>query len=537
MRSRLDRPPGMDVSRVVSEGYKVWILCGGVGLVAMWRFLPRKAAVGALALLTLLATLNYARWGPRLVAEQVDTYDLVHYYLNAKYFDELGYYDLYPAAIYADLENDGPYFRKMGTKYMAQNEAGHGFRDIEHAYERGKLVAETKFTPETWAQFEHDVLVLQREIKGFNDKLWRQMIQDHGFNGTLPWTMVAEPLTHVVPVESVKLLCYIDLVLLLGGVGVVGWAYGSPAALWAWFFLMVSYSVRWPIITGAYLRYDWVAALLVGMSLVKKGHHLWAGVATGYAATIRLFPAMWLYGPGMKGLYGLLEGKVHKKLLVLLGGFLLGVAALQGASMAVYGAEPAKVHFENMLDHNSSEQLSSRRIGLALALPYRGELEPKFIEPERKDLIEAQKPLRYGLALGMMLLLGWGLRKADDDETYAFGFVPFFLLTTASYYYYVARITLMVLHASDLKKDRNQIGLAMLVGIELFANWAETRHPGHRVFLIGWMAWLLTAYVLVMMGYFWWEARQPAADATGKTGGTDKAETDQPTLEASALGS
>ncbi len=498
----------MDVSRAVSEGYKVWILCGGIGLVALWRFIPRRAATMALALLTLTATLNYARWGPRLVTEQVDTYDLVHYYLNAKYFDQLGYYDLYPAAIYADFSNDGPYFKKMGNKYMAQNDAGHGFRGIDHAYERGKFVAENNFTPEDWASFEHDTLVLQREIKGFNDKLWRQMIQDHGFNGTLPWTMVAEPLTHVVPVEWVKALCYIDFVLLIGATAVVGWAYGSPAALWAWFFLMVSYSVRWPIITGAYLRYDWVAALLVGMSLIKKGHHFWAGVATAYSAVIRLFPAMWMYGPGAKGIVNLLQGDIKKKLVVLAGGFFLGAAVIQGASMAVYGAEPAQKHFENMLDHNSSEQLSSRRIGLALALPFRGEMLPKFIEDERKDTIESQKPLRYGLALGFMAVFGFALRRADDDEAYAFGFLPFFLLTTASYYYYVARITLMVLHASDLKKDRNQIGLAMLVGIELFTNWAETTHEGHRVFLIGWLSWLLAAYALVMLGYFLWDYRK-----------------------------
>lgn len=508
-----------EVSRFVSEERKVWILLAGLVLVAAWNLVPKglhRARLWVLVALTLMATLNYGRWGTDLISKKVDTYDLVHYYLNAKYFDELGYYDLYPAGMFADHSNGGPHFQE-GYKYMAQNAAGHGMRPIEHGVERGKIVSEENFTPERWSQFEHDFLHIQRVIPGFSDKLYRQMIQDHGFNGTLPWVLVAKPLADVVPVEHIKLICYVDLVLLLVGVAFVYWGYGGVPALFCWFFLMTSYSVRWPTITWAYLRYDYVAALLMGMALLKKGKHLWAGVATGYAAVIRLFPAMWMYGPGAKGVAQLVRGKVNKKLVILAAGFFAGAIGVQGLSMAVYGAEPAKVHFENMMDHNSSEQLSSRRIGLALALPYRGEMEPKFIEPERKDTIEAQKPLRYGLALAIMALMGWGLRNARDDEAYALGFVPFFLLTTASYYYYVTRITLMVMHASDLKKSRNQIGLAMLVAMEMFSNFADTAHEGYRVFHIGWLAWLLSAYMVVMTIWFLIEARQKDEEADADT--------------------
>ena len=107
-----------------------------------------------------------------------------------------------------------------------------------------------------------------------------------------------------------------------------------------------------------------------------------------------------------------------------------------------------------------------------------------------------------------LLLLGWGLRKSEDDEAYAFGFIPLFLLTTASYYYYVTRLILVAMHAGEIERPRNQVGLVMLFGIELFANWAEGAYTGHRVFSIGWMAWLLTLYTLVMTGFLLWEARQ-----------------------------
>ncbi len=101
-----------------------------------------------------------------------------------------------------------------------------------------------------------------------------------------------------------------------------------------------------------------------------------------------------------------------------------------------------------------------------------------------------------------MLLLGWGLRKSEDDEAYALGFVPLFLLTTASYYYYVARATLIVLHAADLTRVRNQVGLVLLLGIEMFSNYAATIHGDYRVYLIGNMAWGLLLYTGLMTLWF-----------------------------------
>ncbi|MES2638611.1 MAG: hypothetical protein V4850_03995 [Myxococcota bacterium] len=499
----------MDVTREITEGYKVWIALAGVSLAVAWRFLPLRAAWGLLLALTVVSGLNYSRWGPAVPFQKVDTYDLLHYYVNAKYFDELGYYDLYPALVLADHEANGPYYDE-GSKYMAQDPSGHAMRSIDHAVARGTVVRREKFTAESWASFSKDALYVQRNIKGLNDELWRQLLQDHGFNGTTVWTMIAKPIASVVPVEWIKLLCQIDVVLLVAGLGAVGWAYGGSTALWGAFFLFVTYSGRWPTYSWAFLRYDYIAALLFAMALLRKGHPFWAGVMTAWSGTLRLFPAMWMYGPGAKGFAGLFERKVHKPLLVMLGGFLVGAAVLQGAAILTLGLEPARVHFENMEDHNRSEQLSSRRIGLALALPYRGDLLPKNIAKATKDVIEDQKPLRYGIAAVMLLTLGWGLRRSRDDEAFAFGFLPFFLLTTASYYYYVARITLIVLHASDLRKPKHIFGLAWLLGLEVFCNWAETAYAGHRVFLVGWLAWGLAIYGVVMAVWYAVDARKAA---------------------------
>ena len=506
-----------DVSRSVTEAWKVWIAGGGILLLTLWPLLrDRRVRSGLLLLLTVFSCWNYARWGTKSVTERLDTYDLVHYYLNAKYFEELGYYDLYPAIILADHENEGPWFKKAGDTYMAQDEAGHALRPLTHALTRGQQVKAEQFTPERWEAFTHDALHLQRSYKReWSDKLWRQMIMDHGFNGTTVWTMLAQPLT-VVPVEYIKWLCHIDLVLLGLMTGLIVWAYGLDTALWLVLFLTVTYSLRWPTVTWVYLRYDWVLALVGAMAFIKKGHPLIGGLLSGWAAALRFFPAMWMWGPFAKGVAGLTRRVVHKPLLLLAAGFLIAAGLLQGAAVARYGAEPVQVHFENMLDHNRPEQLSSRRIGLALALTYDGNLKPKLLTKERKLVIKEQKPLRYGLALLFMLVMGWGLRSSRDDEAYGFGFLPFFLLTTASYYYYVARATLAVLHASDLDKLRNRVGLTLLLAMEVFCNWAEGTYPGHRSFLISWLAWLLCAYAVTMCAWVLVEAWQAERDESAQ---------------------
>jgi len=499
----------VDIPRALEEGIKVYIALGAAGLALVWRWLPRKLAVGLLAATVLFAGLNYARFGTRRL-DSVDTYDLIHYYLNARYFEELGYYDLYPACMLADRENGGPRFAE-GPKYMAQDETGDHLRSVSLAVVRGQEV-KASFSPERWQAFSHDFLYLQREIPGMNDTLWRMLIQDHGFNGTTVWTALARPLARLVPVEAVKWLCWIDVGILLVAVGAVVWAFDGTAALWTALFLLVSYSTRWPSLSTAFLRYDYAAALIIATCALKRGRYMLAGLLGGYAATLRIFPVLWLGLPGIKGGLGLLRGKVDRKLLILAGGFLLGAAVLQGYATASLGPQAVRTHWENMQQHTSAEELSSRRIGLALALNYRGEVDPKNISHDMKEAIGRQEHLRYALGGISLLLLGFALRRSPDEEVFALGFVPFFLFTTASYYYYVVRAPLVAVHAGGRASPRHTVGLAMLFGMEALTHGIQTWWPDHRVMLIGWLAWGICLYIAVMTG--WLLLRPPPERAT-----------------------
>jgi hypothetical protein len=249
------------------------------------------------------------------------------------------------------------------------------------------------------------------------------------------------------------------------------------------------------------------------MALLKKERPFLAGLFAGWSATLRMFPAVWMWGPFAKGAVGLVKRQVSRPLLLLAAGFLVGVAAVEGAAIARYGVDEIRIHFENMEDHNSPEQLSSRRIGLALGLAYDGAREPKMIDEAKKATIDRQIPLKVAIGVGFLLAVGLAMGSVRDDEAYGYGFLAFFLLTTASYYYYVARITLIVGHTGDLGRWRDRVGLAILLALEAFSNGAEYWYPGYRMFLIGWLAWGLMAYAAVMGAWLLFDARRgtPAA--------------------------
>lgn len=501
----------MDVSRAVEESIKVWLALGGLGVVAAWIFLPRRWALGLLSALVLVAALNYARWGTARLSG-VDSYDLLHYYLAARYFDEVGYYGLYSAALLAD-DDAGRYNRKI-RRYRAQTpEGGYRLEPVEKGIARGRELRERRFTPERWAAFEGDFLHLQRE-RGFSPRRFRDFIHDRGFNGTPVWLLVAAPLAKAVDAHHIRWLCMLDVLWLVAAFAAVGWAYGRTSVLVGLFFLLVTYSLRVSTPGVVFLRHDWTAALVIAMCLLRKGHPAVAGALTGLAGLLRLFPAAWAFGPvaraGVRAFQGRRGGlRVERSALRFALGFVVALVVLEGGATLRYGADAVRAHAENILEHIRPDQLTSRRVGFAIAYGHDGALLPRFISDERKREIAAQAPERTAIALALILLLGWGVRRVDEDEAFGYGFIPFFLLSTASYYYFTARITLVITHAARLSELRHRVGLGLLFALEVFSNWAETTYPGHRVFLVGGLSWGLTAYTALMIGWLMAEARAP----------------------------
>lgn len=522
------------LSRGVTEDVKVWLALATALLALLFhvwhRFVKPRAdkvsawshrgLLGTLTLLCVASFCNYSRYETSYVwKERIDAYDLVHYYLNAKYFDELGYFELYPAVLLAHIEEGLDPSRPMPMQIQFQNADDYYFVSTqefmgdseEHARIRGLFGDD----PTRWMQFRHDFIYIQRDVIGFTRDTWVQMLNDHGFNGAPSWLLLAHPLASAVPVEQIKLLGYIDAVWLIAAVGLVWWAFGFTGAGFTFIFLLTTYSTRWPTITWAFGRYDYVSALIIAVCLLKKSRHWWAGGFAAIAASLRVFPAVWLWAPGFKGVYELVRyRRVNRRLLGLAAAFALVHLALWGGVVAKWGTEPIETHFHNMFAHTTEDNLSSMREGFALATAYTpteaaqgvsyvlgGDQpdHPSRMNQDRRERVKDHKPVRNVVAILLVLALGWAMRRKPDHEGFALGFIPFFLLATASYYYYVVRATLIPTHADDLGKGRHAFGLIWLFLIEATINYLQGAHERWRIIHIGWMGWMLTIYAVVMI--------------------------------------
>ncbi|HUT78081.1 MAG TPA: hypothetical protein VM285_10365, partial [Polyangia bacterium] len=195
-----------------------------VASIGRFKLNASQTFFAALTFFALFGTLNYNRYGSELLLEGWDEYDLLHYYITPKYFDELGYFRLLPALIIADNES-GPYCPGNTPIYLFQDESDYQRQPLRHALAREQEI-KSRFTKERWEQFVHDATYIQRHTKRLPCSHWRQLLQDHGFNGTPVWVMVARPIVSAIPVEWIKLSAVIDLALILAMLAAVFWAFG-----------------------------------------------------------------------------------------------------------------------------------------------------------------------------------------------------------------------------------------------------------------------------------------------------------------------
>lgn len=227
----------------------------------------------------------------------VNPHEFFHYYLGSKYAAEVGYFDLYDAAIVADDET-GLAFRPVDGSI--RDLTTYGDKPVR------KVLAEadrlrSRFTPGRWREWVHDVLYFKRRLRGPS---WSETLRDMGYNATPVWSMlVGAGLTSRVATDDatgMTFLALLDVLLLASAAGCVLWAFGAWPALLMIVFLASSYLMAHVHMKGALLRTDFVVALVMAMALLRKGRHGLAGALVGYSTSARVFPLLFLFGPGVK---------------------------------------------------------------------------------------------------------------------------------------------------------------------------------------------------------------------------------------------
>lgn len=416
-----------------------------------WYRRPPTLVLLAMAVLT---TLVYVDRGDKRNRHNVMGYDVFHYYPGAKYREELGTELLYVCALLADMEFDKTGFGKLRRyrdlkTYKMRSVSPRNIR-------KDARQCKKQFTPARWAEFKKDIKYFQKITP---KSTWRMIFIDRGTNASPVWHLFGGTVARLVPSNHLAWATRLDGLMLAIAVGFIFWAFGLEVALITVIFLTACLSSRWPDIGSALFRYDWVAALGIMLALARKGRWGWAGVALAYATGVRLFPVIVVGGLGGRALWRIaMERRLLPREWRLLGGFVATSALLWGAA-AVDGGLPAIKEFGGKITtHAAPENVSVMRVGLPIALAWRGELTAKEYGgfssglKVKRVIIKGQAPYHRAFVIFLILMIIAITRRVSDDEAWLIGWAMFPLCLQASYYYYIFLILPFVLHAANLTK-------------------------------------------------------------------------------------
>ncbi len=220
-----------------------------------------------------------------LTSWNVRAWNVYHYYLGAKYFQELGYTDLYDASLRADFEASN-YWRGVPRVRNLRTYEIEGRRPGMRAYE-----PLAHFEPERWEVFQRDVKALAQHLPPY---AWRSIFTDRGYNGTPFWTVVGGGLADWAPADhrlAMKLLCSLDAVLFGATFFLLATTFGTRSAACVLLLLTLS-PVNANRFVGGFLQYDWFCAVAAGLCFYRRRWMVGAAAAMAYAVLTRIFPVL-----------------------------------------------------------------------------------------------------------------------------------------------------------------------------------------------------------------------------------------------------
>jgi hypothetical protein len=422
------------------------------------RILSFVVLIGALVSYPNFGALHPEHSGYR--SGHIHYYDAFHYFMGAKYFPELGYSGLYEATLVAahDLGTLRaiPAVRDLTT--YALRPAGSVDADAVRA----------RFSQARWRQFKDDLIFFGPRIDA-----WPELLIDRGYNDPPPRALLLHALVDRLPARPLTLnvLTSLDYVVVMVAFAVAWRAFGAVPSTLALAFFALSFFARFDWIGGSLLRWDWIAALLLGAAAFARGQGTVAGVCLGYAALARIFPVLFFVPLAIKWL----QGRFRKTPDAALGACLwsgLGVVLLVSAGVAVSG-EPhthARDFVSKILRHAQDPSINS--VGLGPVVVFGKALwlsTPEGTAYVTEAAIVAARPARYLLPLisaGYLLAVLPLVLRARTLESLMYAVPLIFCALSPSGYYY-SFLVLLVLLPWEPGKGIQQVGLleiAVLAG-------------------------------------------------------------------------
>ena len=492
-------------------------LCLMIGTLAaiLFRALPHKkmkaeTAGNLLTIAAIIAGLAYINFGAFHGRVYNHFWEQFHYVLGAKYFPEMGYDGLYAASIEAQTrKNPEAYGGRIQAQIrdLRSNEmvAGNAPSTREHRTE-----VKARFSDERWREFVDDNYhFLWRNSPGYITSIRR----DHGFNPPPSWTFVARLFAWPkIDDSSLAWMANLDMILLITMFVVVFRTYGSRIGCIALILFGLNYAGRYYWVGGAFLREDWLACSVIGICMIKKERYMLGGALIGWATAVRVFPVLFLFGPGILGLRALLRREKLKWAFQIVGGFVLALAiALAAGSLTGRGpsawtefADAITLHrgtwltnnvgFENVVLYDM-ETMNREIVDFSLPEPW------IHWQAKMDRLKEERSAITWGLRGVLLLILAAACWRAKVEEAAAFGgMVAIFTVVVTTCYYWQMLLMIAFLRSRTL--------LYGMIGLNIFMAILHFLTPSFEM-RYGLYSWgLLVLFLAFLLPKAWVEFQE-----------------------------
>jgi hypothetical protein len=434
-----------------------------------------------------------------------------HFYFGAKYQREVGWFDLYPAAIAADRETvnvlaSARHVRDIHTFEVVSIE------DAEPAIERAKQ----KFSPEQWARFKSD----WTETTRLYPHGWHVVITDHGNSSSPAWSLFAHPLSRVVPRSAMgqSILGWIDMALLFGMWLFVLATFGGRRASAA-LVLFAAAPIVFLYTSGSLLRWDWLFATGMTICFLRRERWATAGAFFGYAVMTKLFPVF--FGVAFL-IHHAWQAKRTRQiprsaLRFLLAAFVCALVVVASSS-AAFGTGAWREYAERIsLAQNEkfySIQFSLRTVFLQFAVPLSSgkvnlvdlSLFPRVLHQAQPGVsIDDYAVSFFIVRLFFTAMVALLIRRTTAWEAFALGpLLVMIWLVVNMYYWCMLGFVALSLFG---RRDRPGLGLLLaLYGVLMFY-YVHQRlsRPLTEGYVVAWLV-LLSVVVTAL-----WEGRTPLA--------------------------
>ena len=410
---------------------------------------PARKAPPLLALLGALSLVAWWNFGFFHFSGYVHLHEFYHYYLGAKYQQELGYTRLYRCVAIAQDE--------LG---QTAEVAARRIRDLEtNELQPGTAALSdpagctSHFTPARWEAFKADVAWFKAHM---SERKWNEVQMDHGYNATPVWTMAATLLTNLAPASrgGNMVLALIDPFLLLVMWFAVIRAFGWPTAAVALVWWGTNYPARFYWTGGAFLRADWLLFTVLAVCLARRTRMTAAGFSLGCASLLRMFPGFLAVGLAAREAWSMWARRSlvpSRDFLRFTGGLVLAAALLVPASSLVNSGRMLDLDAWRAFAANSRKHLattSTNRMGLKVAVSF----DPATTVDRVRDFwldspwdawyaarartFDQRRPLFYGLLTLFLATLLLATRRQPPWVALVLGagVLPFGLELTCYYY-------------------------------------------------------------------------------------------------------